>query len=871
MIILSLFMSAYVGATTLKFSEDFENYTTLNTTWHTVTSAWQCADNSNGACKFTVSSPGAGADAQQYIKEVSGNKFLHLISFGYSSSGYYWTGVRANFSADATIQQNWTIIFDMRVVSTDWSSISGDTTGMRTCYAGVKLDNIGVYPIANILTNHIGGGVFNGTQEDYERLRRKYKGTTYDSEPTSSACDINDGNWHRITMQADYSSSANQYNQTRIYIDGVLCDSSTDGINPTTTSGGSWKTLDFVARGALTIDIDNIKFYYGTATPESIYECADGIDNDGDGMTDYPDDPSCSSATDNTEAPYDYTQCNNGIDDDADGYIDLNDPSCDNLSDTSEFPKDASVQPENECIAEEFCLLREQFPYNDNISLHGWLGTTSYFRVVDIYGSNKMLFDNTNNGNIFPENFNLSIAIVNYNIYNNIKVRYELFTEVGDEWTDFNNYSFYINLNDANNITAVKLRYDLRRISPSSPDAIYVYVSYWNGSAWEQLLQLVPGFDEDSQLTFELELDQVAKTFRLSYGTTSVWNEGVTSYAWYNSSANKLEFFNIEDINFNADRMTVYIDNILITGNDVDFDTVCDEWDLPYYLKESFNGYLDVCDWVTSHHIYNTGQLTLTQDFDVFYAFKTLPTSVEDSDTRYVVLSFDLKINNITEGDTLQFRLYGQDYFNFFTVFFRDTGDKLWYDNDGDATEITNITLNQTINYKFVIDFQDDRFDVWVNGSKVASNLGFTDAFYNLEEIYAVKFASQHTDYVLDNISMYASDSNGVAHLPDTTITMPISNKTSFCGLFYKYQEPCTADEDCETGVCLPSHKCSQFDFTYCDENSMTRSNKCMFAGVASCILSSTADLILDNFLWFLVFLILLILVTYFITISRGR
>ena len=46
------------------------------------------------------------------------------------------------------------------------------------------------------------------------------------------------------------------------------------------------------------------------------YECADGIDNDGNGKIDYPDDPGCESDTDNTETS---PQCADGVDNDGDG------------------------------------------------------------------------------------------------------------------------------------------------------------------------------------------------------------------------------------------------------------------------------------------------------------------------------------------------------------------------------------------------------------------------------------------------------------------------------------------------------------------------------------------------------------------------
>jgi len=49
------------------------------------------------------------------------------------------------------------------------------------------------------------------------------------------------------------------------------------------------------------------------------WQCTDGIDNDGDGLVDYPDDPGCASAGNNTET----AACQDGIDNDGDGKIDF--------------------------------------------------------------------------------------------------------------------------------------------------------------------------------------------------------------------------------------------------------------------------------------------------------------------------------------------------------------------------------------------------------------------------------------------------------------------------------------------------------------------------------------------------------------------
>ncbi len=52
--------------------------------------------------------------------------------------------------------------------------------------------------------------------------------------------------------------------------------------------------------------------------------CSDGLDNDGDGRVDFPDDPGCAHATYALEDP----ACDNRVDDDGDGLVDLDDPSC---------------------------------------------------------------------------------------------------------------------------------------------------------------------------------------------------------------------------------------------------------------------------------------------------------------------------------------------------------------------------------------------------------------------------------------------------------------------------------------------------------------------------------------------------------------
>jgi CSLREA domain-containing protein len=70
-------------------------------------------------------------------------------------------------------------------------------------------------------------------------------------------------------------------------------------------------------------------------------QCSDLQDNDGDGLIDYPADPGCESATDDSESPDPPPppQCSDLADNDGDGLIDYPaDPGCESATDDSESP-----------------------------------------------------------------------------------------------------------------------------------------------------------------------------------------------------------------------------------------------------------------------------------------------------------------------------------------------------------------------------------------------------------------------------------------------------------------------------------------------------------------------------------------------------
>lgn len=82
-------------------------------------------------------------------------------------------------------------------------------------------------------------------------------------------------------------------------------------------------------------------------------QCADGIDNDGNGLIDYPADPGCDSRHDRYEEPKVVDppppppQCSNGINDDPaeDSLVDMADPGCSSPTDTTESPNPVVPPP----------------------------------------------------------------------------------------------------------------------------------------------------------------------------------------------------------------------------------------------------------------------------------------------------------------------------------------------------------------------------------------------------------------------------------------------------------------------------------------------------------------------------------------------
>ena len=94
---------------------------------------------------------------------------------------------------------------------------------------------------------------------------------------------------------------------------------STQNVGKTYITSGNKTGSVTITSGADNININCSTTVVVTAAPPDP-QCSDGVNNDGDAWTDYPNDPGCSDANDDSEGPN--PQCSDGVDNDGDGDTD---------------------------------------------------------------------------------------------------------------------------------------------------------------------------------------------------------------------------------------------------------------------------------------------------------------------------------------------------------------------------------------------------------------------------------------------------------------------------------------------------------------------------------------------------------------------
>jgi len=242
-----------------------------------------------------------------------------------------------------------------------------------------------------------------------------------------------------------------------------------------------------------------------------------------------------------------------------------------------------------------------------------------------------------------------------------------------------------------------------------------------------------------------------------------------------------------------------------------------------------------------------------------------------DDDARYLTITFDASVDVVNIGGDTTIRLYDDEQFNFLTTYWLGDPIKWYYSDDGSARIAQNpIPTNQTFAYKIIIDSKEDNYDMFFNGTEVVSDATFTDEFYNLKSAQYFKIQTRLSTIELDNLEIYSSTDDGTPLVPDDELIPTIDTETLMCGHIYKEQPSCSEDSDCDSNKCLVNNKCARFDANYCTEKGHEYGNWCFASAVGGCALSTMGNVILDNFLLFIIFLILLMIIVYFFIMSRN-
>ncbi|MSU60393.1 MAG: hypothetical protein EXS52_00555 [Candidatus Staskawiczbacteria bacterium] len=141
-----------------------------------------------------------------------------------------------------------------------------------------------------------------------------------------------------------------------------------------------------------------------------VTQCSDGIDNDNDGATDYPNDFSCFSAVDPDET-LPKPACWDGLDNDNDNLTDYpQDPGCASKQDNDEFNAVITCSTNSQCGTDEFvgnisCQNNDVYQGYKTYTCNN-PGTTSSYCSNNTVSQLKQMCaaaQGCNNGGCFPE------------------------------------------------------------------------------------------------------------------------------------------------------------------------------------------------------------------------------------------------------------------------------------------------------------------------------------------------------------------------------------------------------------------------------------------------------------------------------------
>lgn len=606
--------------------------------------------------------------------------------------------------------------------------------------------------------------------------------------------------------------------------------------------------LDEFSYYPIALNQSHIQYLYASGSPDtdqqfnfsigtSIYQCNDGIDNDLDGFTDYPDDPSCSGVTDNDEFPVDY-----------------------------------SGQDEDDCLVILNCVIYDSIPYSDSPFLHGWYGgQISDAHITGFLGGFSIDLDTIDEFDI-KENVIIYKDNQNTNNYNTLYGQFSISVIKESGGSPISQEPIYLGFLDSNDEGVAWI---VLNISTYSPENFRAEMYAFDGNHWTFIDYI---YFDDSDYGFfniEFDLDEQNKKYQLQWTDFHGFHTNSGIYDYDSSGIGQISKAMATNT-LDRNDAKVLFNLIELTGTDQsELQTYCTTWTSPYHLKENFNGYMSQCDWNVNPDIFFYGKLSMQNEINNFMLYKIFDSyesnAIYYQKSRYATVKFNLTVYDDSDSLTaLKLYLYDLSFNNAFVrASFNTNGNVYASENLVNTLIYDSLVTDVKKEVMIVIDLVDDEFDFYYDGVLRESNIGFHDEFLNVDYFNGIYIQSVNSHYVIDNLVVYESSDDGEESTNPIDIK-PIPDATkSWCNLFSKSQTQCNDDSDCESDDCLPNGYCNHFDMTYCDEKGKTRGSYCVISAIAYCTLTSTGSIILDNFFLFLVFLVIMMGLIYVILILR--
>ena len=723
------------------------------------------------------------------------------------------------------------------------------------------------------------------------------------------------GNWHTVQMDFFVTNATFPIGAQNIYAGNISMINDLSTVAYYFTGTNSFALTDYYCLNASVLrfntdfNLDNLYvIQYNTtekflsiqtsintsnATPPVSYQCSDGLDNDMDGYVDYPQDisctsindttedsfdsaecndfidndedgltdmfdPNCSSSIDNTEYPQNFYQCNNGIDDDGDGYIDYpDDPSCTFWNDNLESPADGTTQSGDVCSQSNFCVFKETFPYTDSIFFHGWTDVNGSGIVQNVLYSTDYKLQLINYAGY---TMNISKLFTNDpNAYSQIDGNIQMmFPTIGE------NGQFYIIFKNSADIA-----FKIKVVINDSAQAVSIISVDMYGN--EYLAFTSPmAFTVGGYLPLSLRIDNANEIYTI--------NDGIYDHSYIFWGTVFYDTISIEanGTDLNVADNKIYISSIQFSGTPLN--ASCTDFAPPYYLKEEFkSGSLEECGWISSPDtIQMIGVLDIQSAMPSFVAYKQMFDSNANRNiiltNRYIAVSFDFKIDVTNAAENIvSFSLWDSAQNKFLTVYINKNANGKGFSPDvtGDYFDTTAGTWNTVL---IIFDMNSDKFSLYLNGVSHINSAGFDIPDLNVENLAFVMVESSYSKYQIDNVMVYVTDSSGNP-LSQTALLPKVKtgNETTWFGLIYLSTPSCTVDSDCLSGSCTGYGKCSSFNYNKCDEEGYERGSYCMIGLTISGFFGWLAIIALDNFLYVILFMILLVCALFIWKLTRRE